>query len=787
MKRHAFTIVVLLGVFSPFACAQNALPARHFDFGDSATPNFTSLQTQKFSPQRGFGWLDNENLAVRDRSAPDELRRDFVWGQEAATFRISNLKAGRYKLTIICGDANFGNHRTRVRIAGAPELPLLEPMTNEFATLTATINCGEACDITFDSPSENWIVNALSLEPTTENFLPMISQEAIKTVWTVPNPDPTQPLLEQFRHSAPPQDFRATELSRADYLKLIAGEIDFWKIQQNAQGAIIDPYKKVEWQYSTPAYAHAAAALVAWKGRDDLLESAARAMDWATRNLSQRTAANAHEDFYTPMLAHALRLLKPRVEAARAARWEAELQFDPSQIYRSGFGGNNWNIVALSGETLLQNIGVRTQHTDYVEKSLAAQIHVFDSPHGLYLEGPMAYDHFPRLWLADLLADGYDGAYHAELAETLRRAAVTSLFMQSPWGELPSGGRSAQHQWNEAEQCVTYEVFAARALQGGDAELAAVYKRAAHLALASMERWVRPSGEMQIVKNWVDPGKGHAYEGYSAHSQYNLLPMSMLAIAYERAASTENIAEKPAPADIGGFVLDVPKLHKVFANASGTYLEIDTAADHHYDATGLIRVQMKNLAPQLGPSDSILAKPTYHVPADSPKTQNTGVGVAWQNGQGEWHRLGELSKEQIQKIEVKTLQATPQLVEFEVIYSGDLFGVAQIVEHYALSAGRVELTTEVPNYAGPLRYVWPILADDGRTKSIIRVDDKTVHALQNGVIMPQTFAATGAQSVRVEPGLYPNHNGWARLGVAEFPRGGKITLIVQSGAFPTEK
>ena len=780
MKKHTFTTICLLSVLSPLARAQNPAPARQFDFGNVAAPNFISVQTQTFSAPRGFGWL-NADLLLRDRNAPDDLRRDFVWGHQPATFRISGLKAGRYKLTIISGDASYGDHRTRARIAGAPKLPLLEPAINEFVTLTATVMCGETCDIVFDSPIENWNVNALSLEPTTENLPPMISKESVKPAWNVSESDPTQPLLNQFLHdTTAPKDFRATQLSRADYLKLIAGGIDFWKTQQNAQGAIIDPYKKAEWQYSTPAYAHAAAALVVWNGRDDLLESAARAMDWATLRLGERKAANGHEDFYTPMLAHALRLLKPRVPAERAARWEANLQFDPNKIYRVAYGSNNWNVVSLAGEALLQKMGVRKQNTDYVEKSLAAQIRHFDSPHGLYLEGPLAYDHFPRLWLADLVADGYAGEYSAQLTETLRRAALTSLFMQSPSGELPAGGRSAHHQWNEAEQCVTYEVFAARALQDGDAQLASVYKRAAHLALSSMGRWVRPSGEMQIVKNWVDPAKNHAYEGYSAHSQYNLLPMSMLALAYERAASTEQVAEKPAPADVGGFVLDLPELHKVFANASGTYVQIDTSADHHYDATGLIRIHSKNLAPQLGPSDSVLAQPSYRVPANSPKTQNTGVGVAWKGKDGNWHRLGELSNEQIQKVEVKTITATPQRAEFEVIYSGDLFGIAQITEHYALSAGRVELTTELQNYNGALRYVWPILADDGRSKSAISVNDKTVSVAQTGSEIAQTFAATGAQSVRVEDELYPNHNGWARLGVAEFAGGGKITLVMES-------
>src|SRR3712207_2197249 len=171
--------------------------------------------------------------------------------------------------------------------------------------------------------------------------------------------------------------------------------------------------------------------------------------------------------------------------------------------------------------------------------------------------------------------------------------------------------------------------------------MAGVYKRAAHLALASMHRWVRPSGEMQIIKHWVDPEKRHAYEGYSYHSQYNLLPMSMLASAYEYAVSTESVKERPAPADVGGYVLEIPELHKVFANAGGTYVEIETKADHHYDATGLIRIHMKGISPHPAPSDSLAAHTNYNSPQPSPIT--TGVGVSWRDASGAWRTLGETS------------------------------------------------------------------------------------------------------------------------------------------------
>ena len=93
----------------------------------------------------------------------------------------------------------------------------------------------------------------------------------------------------------------------------------------------------------------------------------------------------------------------------------------------------------------------------------------------------MAYDHFPRLWAGDLIARGYRGPYCRELTETLRRASVTSLFLQSPSGELPAGGRSAHHQWNEAEQCVTYEIYSARALRDGDNELAVLLQTRPHI------------------------------------------------------------------------------------------------------------------------------------------------------------------------------------------------------------------------------------------------------------------------------------------------------------------
>lgn len=111
-----------------------------------------------------------------------------------------------------------------------------------------------------------------------------------------------------------------------------------------------------------------------------------------------------------------------------------------------------------------------------------------------------------------------------------------------------------------------------------------MFKRAARLALRALQRWRRPSGELCIVKNHLDPALRHGFEAYSFHSQYNLLAASMLASAY--AFADEEVTERPAPCEVGGFLLQVPALHKIFANAAGLYLEIDSCAEAKYESTG---------------------------------------------------------------------------------------------------------------------------------------------------------------------------------------------------------
>ena len=349
--------------------------------------------------------------------------------------------------------------------------------------------------------------------------------------------------------------------------------------------------------------------------------------------------------------------------------------------------------------------------------------------------------------------------------------------MQSPSGELPAGGRSAHHQWNEAEQAVTYEIYAAKALADGDAQLAGVFKRAAHVAFNSMLRWQRPSGEMWIVKNKFDPSKFHGYESYSSHSQYNLLPMAMLCIAYQHAAETESVREVTTPAEVGGFVVDIrPIFHKVIANAGGMYIEIDTTGDMDHNPTGLIRIHTKDFNPQLGPSDGITRQTIEQYPKKP--TESAAVGAAWKTKDGAWLRLAELGANDIRSVDLKDVHAKPERVEFTLEYAGNFEGPTSVVEHYVITPEKVEQTTTLPGYTGPARLVWPVLAQQSEDINVdIRAHEKTVSATLAGDL--QTFTAPKATRVSLSEELQPHRNGYVRIATADFEDAKNIFLVIE--------
>jgi hypothetical protein len=260
-----------------------------------------------------------------------------------------------------------------------------------------------------------------------------------------------------------------------------------------------------------------------------------------------------------------------------------------------------------------------------------------------------------------MLKEGYNGVHAPFLTESTTRAAWSHMLMQSPWGEIPTGGRSSQHQWNEAVQTLAYEIQATRFKAAGDNQAACMFQRAARLSHASLRRWQNSgaaghgnasmSGALQVVKNWFPPTARWGYEEYTFLSQYNLLPAAMMAAAWTYADETDSIPECPAPSDVGGFVFQLPEHRLVIASLGGVYLQVETGADPKYEPTGFHRLHINtcgvgaagscvSVHPVLGPT----AGPPYYPPAGVPP-QGVSIGPWWSTADapGNVTSLGALS------------------------------------------------------------------------------------------------------------------------------------------------
>jgi hypothetical protein len=579
-------------------------------------------------------------------------------------------------------------------------------------------------------------------------------------------------------------DVKPTGLTRADYLPLIAGNVDFFKGYQRADGAILDPVSRQEVQYSTPAFAAAAGVLVQEAGRKELLEPAAKALTCSLTALLAKKTANNHSDFYIPLIMQAYGVLKDQVSDEVRAGWEKQLQgVNPRTMYRADLARMNWNIVSFSGEALRRKAGQvapdgRDDQLAYLETSIAGHVEHL-TKFGMYEDpnAPLAYDAFSRLWLEQAISAGaYEGKLAERLNGWLKTGGLSSLLLLSPTGEWASGGRSAFHQWNEAELAVICEIEATRWKAAGRQDVAGAFKRAARLALGSMKRWQRPSGEMFIVKNRAEPAERFGYEGYSSHSQYNLLPTAMLAAAYTHA--DETIAERATASEVGGYVFDVRDVfHKVAAAAGGYYVLIDTAADPHYNATGLQRVQRAGV-PFSPLSDSAAGDRAY-APASAAKLA-LAPGLEWQGADGKWRSLASFTrakrnaKDVVTQAALRVSERSPEHVAFTIDYtlSGAGEGV-KVAEEYRISADGVEMRSRLTGVSpAKLRVRIPALVSDGAAPTQVALGNGQATITHAGSVLEwKLLGAAAAAEVTMDAASTVTHQGTVQPLVADLPAG----------------
>lgn len=524
-------------------------------------------------------------------------------------------------------------------------------------------------------------------------------------------PNPLEQAIRDARTSLSERSAQPapTGINREAYLKMIQSIIGYFGPHQIKSGEIIDPYAHREIQYATPSYALAAAVLVASGKQPDLLDSASRALDKSLLELAEHRAADHVGDFFIYPAMVAYRTLRDRVDPAVRERWDGYLRkIDPDLAYSDRIGPGqpdvmNWNSNAILGEYLRARYGFTDQA--FVSRYMDAQRPRF-TPEGLYRDPdfPLVYDAAARFNFSMLLAEGYQGPHRPALETLLRRGAWASLLMQSPAGDFPIGGRSSGHVWNDALQCASFELWARRAAAGGDALEAGAFKRAAHLSFLSLARWVRPSGELWIVKNRADPAARFGYEDYSFHSQYNLLAAAYLALAWS--FSDDAITEQAAPAETGNFIVDLPQFHKLFANFEGHYLELDTGADTTHNGTGLLRSD--------GPDP------------DRPPLGEGGeaMGVGWRQGDKIW-TLAQFPADKV-KPQLLVHKLDKDGLHFSIRYVLSGTGVKQVIETYDLTRDRVTVHSVADGPIDQLLVRFPAYRTDGRNRMRIDASENAV-------------------------------------------------------------
>lgn len=593
-------------------------------------------------------------------------------------------------------------------------------------------------------------------------------------------------LIDAFlRNQQNVSNFIPTGISNQEYLKQIDRQIKaFYHHQDTTTGAIIDPVYKIEWQYSTPCYALSIGLLFKTNYSKDplLLASGIKALDCSINEMYENRCAHHHGEFFIQPIMLSLDLYEDFVSKEQMHIWETKIKsIDPYLLYKDNLKRKkfcyNHNIVALSGEYLRIKRNINRDNL-FFDTHLRHQQQYF-SKFGLYIDNktnpPMVYDEFSRQFLASILVEGYNGECFDYYARKLQLGAWTSLFMQSPYGEVPTGGRSAQHIWNEAAAAVTYEIYATQYAAQGDTKKAGAFKRAAHLALKNIGRWKREDGSGFIVKNYFPIETMHGYESYSAQSQYNLLACWLMSVAYLYADNS--IIEQPSPADIGGYVLVMKDVfHKVFANSNGNYIEYELSGDPRYNPTGLIRVHLKNSNPQLGPSDGIPHK------WDNKKKKDLGgdlfsIGPAWFDTKGKEHRLAEYtnilypdsnlysaySSSILPQINVNIIHQNPEKVEFKITYKGDFNNVSQITQKICINKERISIQDHLKGEIKTMRIYYPMLTNNGISRTKIQLKgQKILLEMQKQKIVFEAITPKKSTIKRMNKNLY-YRNGYADI------------------------
>lgn len=272
----------------------------------------------------------------------------------------------------------------------------------------------------------------------------------------------------------------------------------------------------------------------------------------------------------------------------------------------------NWALFTAVSEYMRTYIGL-CDSSEFIDIQLPTQLHWLDE-NAMYRDDeenpPMVYDLVPRGLFAVLLHFGYNGKYRNEIDECLRKAGLLTLKMQSVSGEVPFGGRSAQFMHNEAHLSIVLEYEASRYANEGDLVLAGRFKEAARRALDNVEFWLSKN-PIRHIKNRFPTETKYGCENYAYFDKYMITTASFLYAA--QIICRDDIAETPNDLYAPYVAKTSDEFHKIFLNAGGYFLEFETFANMHYDASGLGRIHKRGAHTNVCMSAPCTKSPSYAI------------------------------------------------------------------------------------------------------------------------------------------------------------------------------
>ncbi|MBE7090872.1 MAG: hypothetical protein E7363_03035 [Clostridiales bacterium] len=467
--------------------------------------------------------------------------------------------------------------------------------------------------------------------------------------------------------------------------------------------------------------------LIAHGKRVDLLPLFTEMMEFCCKTMPTVDAAN---DFSVREIICCLLEVESSgvVEKETTQRWRTYLkEINPLTTYTIIAKSptdtvKNWALFSGVSEFFRQTAGLCSS-SDFIDLQIEQQLQWLDE-NGMYQDHPNSEIHHPVLYdlvsrglFTLLLHQGYRGKFYDRISEALKKAALCTLSMQSPNGEIAYGGRSNQFLFNEPWMIAIFEFEANRYAMLGDMQTASRFKQASARALAVTERWLNAK-PIRHVKNRFPTESGYGCEEYAYFDKYMITVASNLYAAYL-------VCNQDIPCENGADLLPCawqssPHFHKLFLKSGGYGLEFDFNADACYDANGLGRVHRTGAPSAICLSCPCPVRPAYRLDIKKPFS----FALCSADRSGEDWLLGAEKGTQYQVLE----SGTNHNFAFATI-ACRLSNGKRITERYTVSEKGVTITLSGTDN---LFYTLPAFAFDGEKESEITIAANTLTVTYQG-------------------------------------------------------